>query len=139
MSPWCARCFVQGELVAFAAAKGHWTEVGGKDPGSWTADSRDVFQEGLQLPFVKAYRRGVLDRDIAAILQANSRLPAQVLGDLVAQAACLEVAERRMLELCARYSVGTVRDAMARCTSGARRSRGPRSRPCRPARTRLRI
>lgn len=105
--------FVQGELVAFAAAKGHWTEVGGKDPGSWTADSRDVFQEGLQLPFVKAYRRGVLDRDIAAILQANSRLPAQVLGDLVAQAACLEVAERRFLELCARYGVGTVRDAMA--------------------------
>ena len=48
--------FVGGDLLGFAAAKGHWTEVGGKDPGSWTADSRDVFQEGLQLPFVKAYR-----------------------------------------------------------------------------------
>jgi N-methylhydantoinase B len=105
--------FVDGELVAFAAAKGHWTEVGGKDPGSWTADSRDIFQEGLQLPFVKAYRRGALDRDIAAIIQANSRLPAQVLGDLVAQAACLEVAERRFLELCERYGVDTVREAMA--------------------------
>jgi len=104
--------FVDGELVAFAAAKGHWTEVGGKDPGSWTADSRDVYQEGLQLPFVKAYRRGNLDHDIAAILQANSRLPVQVLGDLVAQAACLEVAERRVLELCGRYGVGTVREAM---------------------------
>ncbi len=104
--------FVDGELAAFAAAKGHWTEVGGKDPGSWTADSRDVFQEGLQLPFVKAYRRGALDRDIAAILQANSRLPEQVLGDLVAQAACLEVAERRFLELCGRYGVGTVREVM---------------------------
>jgi len=104
--------FVDGELVAFAAAKGHWTEVGGKDPGSWTADSRDVYQEGLQLPFVKAYRRGALDRDIAAILQANSRLPVQVLGDLVAQAACLEVAERRVLELCGRYGVDTVREAM---------------------------
>jgi N-methylhydantoinase B len=104
--------FVGEGLVGFAAAKGHWTEVGGKDPGSWTADSRDVFQEGLQLPFVKAYRRGELDRDIAAILQANSRLPDQVLGDLVAQAACLEVAERRLLELCARYGVKTVREAM---------------------------
>ncbi|MEO8476550.1 MAG: hydantoinase B/oxoprolinase family protein [Actinomycetota bacterium] len=106
--------FVDGRLVAFAAAKGHWTEVGGKDPGSWTADSRDVFQEGLQLPFVKAYRAGVLDRDIAAILQANSRLPEQVLGDLVAQAACLEVAERRILDLCDRYGVDTLREAMAR-------------------------
>ncbi|MGE5226800.1 MAG: hydantoinase B/oxoprolinase family protein [Planctomycetaceae bacterium] len=105
--------FVDQELVAFAAAKGHWTEVGGKDPGSWTADSRDVFQEGLQLPFVKAYRGGVLEADIAAILQANSRLPDQVLGDLVAQAACLEVAERRFLELCARYGLEAVREAMA--------------------------
>ena len=42
--------FVGDEVVGYAAAKGHWTEVGGKDPGSWTADSRDVFQEGLQLP-----------------------------------------------------------------------------------------
>ena len=104
--------FVGDELLGFAAAKGHWTEVGGKDPGSWTSDSRDVFQEGLQLPFVKAYRDGVLDPSVSAILQANSRLPAQVLGDLVAQAACLEVAERRMMELCERYSVHTVQEAM---------------------------
>ena len=104
--------FIDGRLVAFASAKGHWTEVGGKDPGSWTSDSRDVFQEGLQLPFVKVIRRGVLDRDLAAVLQANSRLPDQVLGDLVAQAACLEVAERRMRELCARYGPDTVLEAM---------------------------
>lgn len=103
---------VDGRLVSFAAAKGHWTEVGGKDPGSWTSDSRDVFQEGLQLPFVKVVREGVLDRDLAAVLQANSRLPDQVLGDLVAQAACLEVAERRVLELCSRYGVNTVLEAM---------------------------
>jgi N-methylhydantoinase B len=104
--------FFEGELVAFAAAKGHWTEIGGKDPGSWTADSREVFQEGLQLPFVKAIRRGTLDGDLASVLMANSRLPDQVLGDLVAQAACLEVAERRVLELCARYGVNTVLEAM---------------------------
>jgi N-methylhydantoinase B len=99
-------------LIAFAASKGHWTEVGGKDPGSWTADSTEVYQEGLQLPFVKAYRRGVADRDIVAILRANSRLPDMVEGDLVAQAACLEVAERRFLDLCERYGVDTVTDAM---------------------------
>ena len=41
--------------------------------------------------------------DLAAILAANSRLPDMVLGDLYAQAACLEVAERRLLEMCARF------------------------------------
>jgi len=101
-----------GELIGFAAAKGHWTEVGGKDPGSWTADSQDVYAEGLQLPFVHAYRDGKPIADIRAILAANSRLPEMVLGDLAAQAACLEVAERRLLEMCDRYGTATVRAAM---------------------------
>jgi len=100
------------EIIAYAAAKGHWTEVGGKDPGSWTADSRDVYAEGLQLPFVHAYRDGEPVEDLRAMLAANSRLPEMVLGDLTAQAACLEVAERRLLELCARYGTGTVQAAM---------------------------
>jgi N-methylhydantoinase B len=100
------------ELIGFAAAKGHWTEVGGKDPGSWTADSQDVYAEGLQLPFVHAYREGEPVHDIRAILAANSRLPEMVIGDLVAQAACLEVAERRLLEMCERYGVATVKAAM---------------------------
>jgi N-methylhydantoinase B len=101
-----------GEIIAYAAAKGHWTEVGGKDPGSWTADSQDVYAEGLQLPFVHAYREGEPVEDLRAMLAANSRLPEMVLGDLTAQAACLEVAERRLLELCARYGTGTVQAAM---------------------------
>jgi N-methylhydantoinase B len=104
--------FAADRPIAFAAAKGHWTEVGGKDPGSWTADSTEVYQEGLQLPFVKAVRGGVPDRDIVAILRANSRLPDMVEGDLLAQAACLEVAERRVLDLCHRYGVETVLEAM---------------------------
>jgi N-methylhydantoinase B len=104
--------FAGGELIGFAAAKGHWTEVGGKDPGSWTADSQDVYAEGLQLPFVYAYRNGEPLPDLRAILAANSRLPDMVLGDLTAQAACLEVAERRLLEMCARYGTATVKNAM---------------------------
>jgi N-methylhydantoinase B len=100
------------DLIGFAVAKGHWTEVGGKDPGSWTADSQDVYAEGLQLPFVCAYRDGVPLPDIRAILAANSRLPEMTLGDLTAQAACLDVAERRLLEMCGRYSTALVRSAM---------------------------
>jgi N-methylhydantoinase B len=104
--------FSGAEIIAYGAAKGHWTEIGGKDPGSWTADSKDVYAEGLQLPFVHAYREGEPVEDLRAMLAANSRLPEMVLGDLTAQAACLEVAERRLLELCGRYGTGTVQAAM---------------------------
>jgi N-methylhydantoinase B len=105
--------FVDGELAAFAGAKGHWPEVGGKDPGSWTADSTEIYQEGLQLPFVKTHRRGVLARDVAAIVAANCRQPDETLGDLHAFAACLEVAERRFLGLCDRYGIDAIGEAMA--------------------------
>ena len=116
--------FFGGELVAFAGAKGHWTEVGGKDPGSWTADSTEVYQEGLQLPFVHMQRAGVRDEDLLAILAANSRLPDMVVGDYLAQAACLEVAERRLVELFDRHGDAAVRAAMERVHARAeRRSR----------------
>lgn len=104
--------FWQERLIGYAAAKGHWTEVGGKDPGSWTADSADVYAEGLQLPFVHAYRSGEPVADLRAILAANSRLPEMTLGDLSAHAACLEVAERRLHELCGKFGGATVTAAM---------------------------
>ena len=105
--------YIDGELAAFAGAKGHWPEVGGKDPGSWTADSTEIYQEGLQLPFVKTHRRGELVRDVAAIVAANCRLPDETLGDLHAFAACLEVAERRFFELSDRHGIDAIREAMA--------------------------
>jgi N-methylhydantoinase B len=104
--------FADGELIAFAAAKGHWTDVGGKDPGSWTPDSTEIYAEGLQLPFVHAYRNGRVVPDIAAILAANSRLPDSTLGELAAHAACLEVADRRLGEMCVRYGTAEVLAAM---------------------------
>lgn len=113
--------FFDGELVAFAGAKGHWTELGGKDPGSWTADSVEIFQEGLQLPFVKMVRAGVVDRDLVAVLAANSRLPDMTVGDFTAQAACLEVAERRLLELFERYGAPEVVAAMGEVHARAER------------------
>src|SRR5258706_12418930 len=99
------------ELIGFAAAKGHWTEVGGKDPGSWTADSQDGYAEGLQLPFVHAYAGGKPIEDSRAILSANSRLPEMFLADLPARAAALEGVERRLLEDIRPFGTLTFRNA----------------------------
>src|SRR5947207_6367626 len=50
--------FYDGQIVAFAANKAHWTEVGGKDAGSWTTDATEVYQEGLQFPCIQLFERG---------------------------------------------------------------------------------
>jgi N-methylhydantoinase B len=100
--------FYADRLVAFAANKAHWTEVGGGSPGSWTTNSVDLWQEGLQFPCLKLYERGQIDGKLVELIRANVRTPEMSLGDMTAQAASLRVAERRFVELCDRYGLDTV-------------------------------
>jgi N-methylhydantoinase B len=100
--------FYDGELVAFSASKAHWTEVGGKDPGSWTTDATEVFQEGLQFPCVKLYEGGRAVQSLIDVIEANVRLPDMTLGDMHAQAASLRLGDRRFVELCDKYGLDVV-------------------------------
>lgn len=95
--------FFEGELIAFSANKAHWTEVGGKDPGSFTNDSRDIFQEGLQFPSIKLFDSGQLNEGLVEIIRANVRFPELSLGDMWAQVAALKTGERRVKEICEKY------------------------------------
>src|SRR6266511_411558 len=97
-----------GELVAFSACKAHWTEVGGKDPGSWTTDATEVFQEGLQFPCVKLYEEGRPNQALIDLIEANVRLPDMTLGDMYAQAASLRLGAQRFSELCDKYGLEVV-------------------------------
>jgi N-methylhydantoinase B len=97
-----------GELIAFVGNKAHWTEVGGKDPGSWTTDATEVYQEGLQFPNVKLFNQGQPDQALIDLIAANVRLPDMTLGDMWAGVAALRVGERRFLDLCEKYGGDTV-------------------------------
>jgi N-methylhydantoinase B len=100
--------YYNGQLVAFSASKAHWTEVGGKDPGSWTTDATEIFQEGLQFPCVKLYEAGRPVQSLIDLIEANVRLPDMTLGDMYAQAASLRLGERRFGELCDKYGLDVV-------------------------------
>jgi N-methylhydantoinase B len=100
--------YYEEEIVAFVANKAHWTEVGGKDPGSWTTDAIEVYQEGLQFPNIKLFDRGKPNQALLDLIAANVRLPDMTLGDLWAGVAALRVGERRFVDLCRKYSKGTV-------------------------------
>ena len=102
----------EGELVAFAANKGHWTELGGMAPGSWTTDATEIYQEGLQLPAVRAYDGGEPVRDIIDLIAANVRLPDMTLSDLYAGVAAIRVAEMRVRAICERHGADALRDAV---------------------------
>ncbi|MDH5201614.1 MAG: hydantoinase B/oxoprolinase family protein, partial [Candidatus Bathyarchaeota archaeon] len=104
--------FYRDQRLGFAVAKGHWSEVGGMHFGSWTSDSTEIYQEGLQLPCVKLYVKDEPNRSVIDIISYNSRLPDFVLGDMYAQVASMRVAARRVKKLVEKYGLETVLDAM---------------------------
>ncbi|GAA1022362.1 5-oxoprolinase [Acrocarpospora pleiomorpha] len=116
--------FFDGEVVGFAANKAHWIDVGGKEPGSTPVDAAEMFEEGIRVPWMKAFRAGALDESLARLLAANSRAPSAVVGDLHAQAASVRTGARRVQEICARYGPDTYFVSLDRLISEtAQRSR----------------
>jgi len=103
-----APIFHDGHVVAFAANKGHWNELGGKDPGSWTTDATEVYQEGLQFPCIKLFERGKANQGVIDMLAANVRTPDMTLGDMWACIAGLRIGEQRFVDLVEKYGERTV-------------------------------
>ena len=102
--------FLEGELIGFAGAIGHLAEVGGKAPGSFASDATDVYQEGLRLPPVKLIEGGRYNEQLWRVILANHRTPRNSWGDFHAMIGALNIGERRMAELVARYDLKTVVD-----------------------------
>ena len=88
--------FLDGRLVGFAGSVAHSPDIGGK---LRSADAKEVFEEGLQIPVMKVMRRGEIDATFERILRKNVRVPDQVMGDLYAQFTCLHLMEERVLAL----------------------------------------
>ena len=95
--------YYRGEHYCWLQNTGHWPDIGGMVPGGFSANATEVEQEGLRLPPVKLFKRGVMDAEIFWILNSNMRIADQRIGDIKAQAAALKVGERRLTELMDRY------------------------------------
>jgi len=104
--------FYKGRPIMFAANKGHWNDIGGKDPGSWSPSATDIYQEGIQFPAVRLFRKGKEVRDIVDIIARNGRIPEMTLGDMRAQAASLQVAADRIVKVCDKYGLDTVLESI---------------------------
>ena len=100
--------FYDGGLLAYAGTVCHHTDVGGRVPGSNASDSTEIFQEGLRIPPLKLFDRGIRNDTLYALIERNVRVPVKVFGDLRAQLAACHVSERSLLELAGHYGVGKV-------------------------------
>jgi N-methylhydantoinase B len=90
--------FHRGALVGFAGSIAHSPDVGGS---LWSADCRELFEEGIRIPPMHLYREGLRNEALAEVLLANVRLPRQTMGDLEAQVVANQVCARGVAEFLA--------------------------------------
>lgn len=93
------------ELIGYTVIKGHWLDIGGKDP--YCTDTIDVFQEGTFYPGVRIYKAGKRDEDLFRVIMANSRVPKMIAGDLDAEVVGVRTGARAFREVFERFG-GTV-------------------------------
>ncbi|KWT77638.1 hydantoinase B/oxoprolinase family protein [Agrobacterium radiobacter] len=95
--------FHEGKIACFVVGHIHNTDVGGAVPASLSRSLSEIEQEGLRIPPVKLVRKGRLDPFIIDMMKANVRMPEQNIGDLHAQIASVNIGERKMQEIVARF------------------------------------
>ncbi|MCF8487299.1 MAG: hydantoinase B/oxoprolinase family protein [Rhodobacteraceae bacterium] len=103
----------EGRIFCWLSNTGHWPDTGGAVPGGFSASAISAEQEGLRLPPVKLFKKGVLDTEIYQIICSNIRVSEQRIGDVKAQASALLVGAERLAGLMDRYGDDTVTAAIA--------------------------
>jgi N-methylhydantoinase B len=107
-----APCFdSDGQIVAIQALQAHHGDTGGKDPGGFSVDAVDIFQEGLAIPILKLVHRGAHRRDVQELLFRNNRFPS-FRGDIAAIIGACQQAVRDLDELVDKWSADVVRAAI---------------------------
>jgi N-methylhydantoinase B len=96
------------EVVAFVQAFGHHDDIGGAVPGSMPSHATSVFEEGLMVPPIKLWDRGVRNDAALRIMTRNSRMPDSLAADLDAECSACLMGSRRLTELFERYGRETV-------------------------------
>src|SRR5881398_3197240 len=96
------------EVVAFIQAFGHHDDIGGAVPGSMPSAATSVFEEGLMVPPIKLWDRGVRNEAALTIMTRNSRMPDSLAADLDAECSACLAGARRLGELFDRYGVAAV-------------------------------
>lgn len=107
-----APIFYEDSIVGYSANKAHHTDVGGRTPGSLSADSTELYNEGIIIPPVKIVKKGKLDPELTNLISSNVRTPEIQMGDLKAQIAANNTGVTRIQELTRDYGIQTLHASM---------------------------
>lgn len=94
--------FRGGTLVGLVGSIAHCSDIGGTRD---TMSVREVYEEGLQIPPMKLYRRGEANDDLLRLIRQNVRTAEMVVGDIHAQVGANRVAAERLISFMDEYDL----------------------------------
>jgi N-methylhydantoinase B len=113
--------YVDDVLVGYAGSIAHHIDIGGTFPGTESAQTTEIYHEGVIFPAIKFVEAGRRNSAVEDIIRHNVRDPHSTIGDLGAQLAACKRGIERVNELCQRHGRDMVVEAMERLLDGTER------------------
>ena len=104
--------FYEGELVFWTVCKGHLTDIGGPVPAGYNPAATEIYAEGLRIPPIKIWDKGVPRDDILNMLFTNMRARRDQEGDFNALIGACKVGARNLTALLDKYGKQVVLDCI---------------------------
>lgn len=99
----CTPIFSNGtNLLGFSAITAHMPDIGGTLNYGAT---RDIYEEGLQIPVLKLVKQGVVNDDLLQIIRQNVRMNEMVAGDITAMLVANDAMATGLLKLLAEEGI----------------------------------
>ena len=111
--------FYKGKIAGLFANTAHVIDIGGLGMGP---EGRSVFEEGMYIPIVKCFDRGVPNETFFDFMRAGSRLPVELEGDIYSLCACNDAGARRLVEMMDEFSMESLDPLAAFIFDNSRRA-----------------
>ena len=95
--------FHKDDLLFFTMVEAHQMDTGGAFPGGYFPNAYDIHAEGICIPPIKVFEKGVERSDILELIWNNVRFVEAVRVDNYAMIASTKICEKRIGELLQRY------------------------------------
>ncbi|MAD99205.1 MAG: hydantoinase B/oxoprolinase family protein [SAR324 cluster bacterium] len=99
--------FYHGQTTALFASTCHVIDVGGR---GFSAEARSIYEEGVRIPHMKLREEKRLNEVILSILEANSRNPVEMKGDLLSLITCNDTAQQRLDEMMGEFNLDSLEE-----------------------------
>jgi N-methylhydantoinase B len=126
--------FRDGRIRLWVANRAHQGDIGGLSAGGYSPHAREIWHEGLRIPPVRLAERGVIREDVLRLIIENTRKPADMRGDLMAQVASVTIGAQRLAELFERYGAEEIEGCVEGILDAGEASMRAQLRRARPGR-----